>query len=78
MPFIVDISFVSTIFPFDSVHFQDYMEQYVAKMSLYIWMQIFNGVFLKVNKATVNMLHRVEPYVTYGYDQDHYSEQCLS
>nr|ACJ84111.1 unknown [Medicago truncatula] len=29
--------------------------------------QICNGVFLKVNKATVNMLHRVEPYVTYGY-----------
>ncbi|KAG6625041.1 hypothetical protein CIPAW_16G067800 [Carya illinoinensis] len=30
--------------------------------------QIFNGVFLKVNKATVNMMHRVvEPYVTYGY-----------
>ncbi|KAG5395805.1 hypothetical protein IGI04_017619 [Brassica rapa subsp. trilocularis] len=29
--------------------------------------QIFNGVFLKVNKATINMLRRVEPYVTYGY-----------
>ncbi|XP_057742873.1 60S ribosomal protein L7-2-like [Arachis stenosperma] len=29
--------------------------------------QIFNGVFLKVNKAKMNMLHRVEPYVTYGY-----------
>ncbi|KAK2646597.1 hypothetical protein Ddye_021792 [Dipteronia dyeriana] len=29
--------------------------------------QIFNGVFLRVNKATVNMLHRVEPYVTFGY-----------
>ncbi|GAB2284155.1 60S ribosomal protein L7B, variant 2 [Dionaea muscipula] len=29
--------------------------------------QIFNGVFLRVNKATLNMLHRVEPYVTYGY-----------
>ncbi|CAK9155339.1 unnamed protein product [Ilex paraguariensis] len=29
--------------------------------------QIFNGVFLKVNKATMNMLHRVEPYVTFGY-----------
>ncbi|KAJ9185935.1 hypothetical protein P3X46_005505 [Hevea brasiliensis] len=28
--------------------------------------QIFNGVFLKVNKATMNMLHKVEPYVTYG------------
>ncbi|GAA0152243.1 ribosomal protein [Lithospermum erythrorhizon] len=29
--------------------------------------QIFNGVFLKVNKATINMLRLVEPYVTYGY-----------
>ncbi|KAK1291834.1 60S ribosomal protein L7-4 [Acorus calamus] len=29
--------------------------------------QIFNGVFLKVNKATMGMLRRVEPYVTYGY-----------
>jgi large subunit ribosomal protein L7e len=29
--------------------------------------QIFNGVFMKVNKATINMLRRVEPYVTYGY-----------
>jgi large subunit ribosomal protein L7e len=30
-------------------------------------LQIFNGVFLKVNKATINMLRRVEPYVAYGY-----------
>ena len=30
-------------------------------------LQIFNGVFLKVNKTTMNMLHMVEPYVTYGY-----------
>ncbi|GAB2225501.1 hypothetical protein Droror1_Dr00006295 [Drosera rotundifolia] len=29
--------------------------------------QIFNGAFMKVNKATLSMLHRVEPYVTYGY-----------
>jgi large subunit ribosomal protein L7e len=29
--------------------------------------QIQNGVFMKVNKATVNMLRRVEPYVTWGY-----------
>lgn len=39
-----------------------------------IWhcvMQIFNGVFLKVNKATMNMLRRVEPYVTYGYIHFH-------
>jgi len=29
--------------------------------------QINNGVFLKVNKATFQMLRRIEPYVTYGY-----------
>ncbi|KAI7836495.1 hypothetical protein COHA_009643 [Chlorella ohadii] len=29
--------------------------------------QINMGVFLKVNKATMNMLQRVEPYVAYGY-----------
>jgi len=29
--------------------------------------QIYNGVFLKVNKASINMLRKVEPYVTYGY-----------
>merc|ERR1711981_1396091 len=28
--------------------------------------QVNNGVFLKVNKATMNMLRVVEPYVTYG------------
>lgn len=39
----------------------------VFSHSLIPTLQIFNGVFLKVNKATLNMLHRVEPYVTYGY-----------
>jgi len=29
--------------------------------------QIHNAVFLRVNKATINMLRRVEPYVAYGY-----------
>ncbi|CAG9462208.1 unnamed protein product [Pedinophyceae sp. YPF-701] len=29
--------------------------------------QINNGVFLKINKATLNMLRRVEPYVAWGY-----------
>ncbi|MQL71904.1 hypothetical protein Taro_004213 [Colocasia esculenta] len=29
--------------------------------------QIFDGVFLKANQATLNMLLRVEPFVTYGY-----------
>ena len=36
-------------------------------LQLLLLQQIFNGVFLKVNKDTMNMLHRVEPYVTYGY-----------
>ncbi|KAL3134882.1 60S ribosomal protein L7 [Trebouxia sp. C0010 RCD-2024] len=29
--------------------------------------QIHNGVFIKLNKATVNMLRRVEPYIAWGY-----------
>ena len=30
-------------------------------------LQLNNGVFVKVNKATMNMIKRVEPYVVYGY-----------
>jgi len=30
-------------------------------------LQIQNGVFMKVNKATMNMLRQAEPYVTWGY-----------
>ncbi|KAL0224726.1 hypothetical protein RCL1_002638 [Eukaryota sp. TZLM3-RCL] len=29
--------------------------------------QIFNGVFVKLNKATIQMLRLVEPYIAYGY-----------
>lgn len=29
--------------------------------------QINNGTFLRVSKATVNMLRRVEPYIAWGY-----------
>jgi large subunit ribosomal protein L7e len=29
--------------------------------------QINNGVFIRINKATLNMLKRIEPFVTYGY-----------
>jgi len=29
--------------------------------------QIFNGTFVKVNKATINLVRMVEPYVAYGY-----------
>lgn len=31
-------------------------------------LQINNGVFVKVTKATEQMLRLVEPYVTYGYE----------
>jgi len=30
-------------------------------------LQIFNGTFMKVNKATLNLVRMVEPYVAYGY-----------
>jgi len=30
-------------------------------------LQIHNGVFVKLNKATINMLRLVEPYLAYGY-----------
>jgi large subunit ribosomal protein L7e len=29
--------------------------------------QLHNGIFIKLNKATINMLRRVEPYIAYGY-----------
>ena len=29
--------------------------------------QINNGAFVRVNKATINMIKKVEPYITFGY-----------
>lgn len=28
--------------------------------------QIHNGAFVRINKATTNLLRKVEPYITYG------------
>lgn len=36
-------------------------------LQLFRLRQINNGIFLKLNKATVNMLRLCEPYVTWGY-----------
>jgi large subunit ribosomal protein L7e len=36
-------------------------------MNLLRLRQLHNGVFVRLNKATINMLRRVEPYITYGY-----------
>ncbi len=32
----------------------------------YLFFQINNGVFLKINSASINMLRLVSPYVTFG------------
>ena len=36
-------------------------------MQLFRLRQIHNGVFVKLNEATIRMLRLIEPYVTYGY-----------
>jgi large subunit ribosomal protein L7e len=36
-------------------------------LQLFRLRQINNGVFMKLNKATVNMLRMAEPYITWGY-----------
>lgn len=28
--------------------------------------QLHNGAFVRINKASINLLRRVEPYITYG------------
>jgi large subunit ribosomal protein L7e len=29
--------------------------------------QLHNGAFVRVNKASINLIRRVEPYITFGY-----------
>ncbi len=36
-------------------------------MQLFRLRQIHNGVFVRLNEATIRMLRLIEPYVTYGY-----------
>ena len=35
-------------------------------LQLFRLLQINNGVFVKLNKATLNMLNIIQPYVAYG------------
>ncbi|ETO12831.1 60S ribosomal protein L7 [Reticulomyxa filosa] len=37
-------------------------------LQLFRLLQIHNATFVKVNKATINMLQLIQPYVAYGYD----------
>lgn len=36
-------------------------------LQLFRLRQLHNGVFIRVNKATMQMLQAVQPFVTYGY-----------
>jgi large subunit ribosomal protein L7e len=36
-------------------------------LQLFRLRQLNNATFVRLNKATINMLHRVEPYIAYGY-----------
>jgi len=36
-------------------------------LQLFRLRQLHNAVFVRINKATINMLRKVEPYITYGY-----------
>ncbi|XP_067047570.1 large ribosomal subunit protein uL30-like [Acropora muricata] len=36
-------------------------------LQLFRLLQIHNGVFIKLNKATINMLRIAQPYIAYGY-----------
>merc|ERR1712227_355937 len=38
-----------------------------VKKALQLLRQINNGVFIRLNKATLNMLRLVEPYIAWGY-----------
>lgn len=39
-------------------------------LQLFRLRQINNGAFIKLNKATINMLRIVEPYITWGYPNE--------
>ena len=36
-------------------------------LQLFRLLQVHNAVFIKLNKATLNMIKIIEPYVAYGY-----------
>ena len=36
-------------------------------LQLFRLLQINNAIFIKINKATMNMIRMIEPYIAYGY-----------
>lgn len=53
---------LSIIFSINGVH-----PKVRKVLKLFRLRQINNGVFVKLNKATVNMLRIAEPYIAWGY-----------
>ncbi|CAO3615165.1 unnamed protein product [Cunninghamella blakesleeana] len=45
---------------------QDYHPKVRKTLTLFRLLQINNGVFVRLNKATASMLKIIEPYITYG------------
>ena len=44
------------------------IQKSTSKVLKLLWLrQLYNGVFIRLNKTTINMFHLVEPFVTYGY-----------
>jgi len=46
-------------------------------LQLFRLRQLHNATLVKVNKATVNMLRKVEPYIAYGYPNHETIKQLL-
>lgn len=59
---------ITTLFRVHFVHSINKVAPKVRKvLQLFRLRQINNGVFIKLNKATINMLRIAEPYITWGY-----------
>lgn len=48
-------------------HFDHFLLQVKKILQLLRLRQIHNGVFVKLNGSTINLLRWVEPYVAYGF-----------
>jgi len=46
-------------------------------LQLFRLRQLHNAAFVKINKATVNMLRKVEPYIAYGYPNHETIKQLI-
>lgn len=50
-----------------NIYYNTWIPQVRKVLQLFRLRQINNGVFIRLNKATVNMLRIAEPYIAWGY-----------